>query len=75
MTTIETNKAEDYITGAIFPIYARKYGHVIRLEQRDASHLMGSGCNVHPGNDTLDCCLKDLEAIAKDSGKQFKIEA
>ena len=77
MTPNEINRAEDYITGATFPIHARKYGHVIRLEQRDGSHLIGAGLNVFPESQTAQGILhtfKDLEAIAKDSGKTFRIE-
>lgn len=74
MTTIEQHRAEDYIWNSTHQINARVYGHVIRMEQRQDDHLIGSGINIHPGKDNFKNCLLDLQAIAKDSGKEFKIE-
>lgn len=71
MTTITTNKVEDFVN-SLKPgsgIYADIYGHVIRIEERlNCSSHLGKSMFAHPGNDTLQNALKDVQAIVKDSG-------
>jgi len=70
MTTIETNRAEDFIRSLKHKsVHLSKYGNVVRMEERiDSGSHIGKSINIHPGRDTLDCCLLDLKAICEDEG-------
>jgi hypothetical protein len=73
MNTIEINRAEDFlkkVRDSGKTVDARKNGHVITMEEREGSHLLRV-INIHPGKDTLDCCLKDLAAIAQEFAVPF----
>lgn len=71
MTTIETNKAEDFLKSLkeTSTVHFYPMGYVVIMEERlNGSSHIGKTLRIHPGTDTLKDCRKDLEAMAKDFG-------
>jgi len=74
MTQIAHNQVTDFLQSLRenSSVCIEKYGYVIRLEERlDGGSHIGKSLKVHPGNDSLDCCLLDCQAIAKDNGRKL----
>ncbi len=72
--TAQTNyQLADFIAATSHRLHIRKAGYVIAIEERNGSRLLKTS-RIHPGNDTLDCCLLDVAAEIKDAGREYKIE-
>lgn len=71
MTEITINQLEDFFNSIRknSGINARIVGYVVNVEERlDKGFHLGKSLRVHPGKDTLDCCLLDVLAMASDKG-------
>ena len=74
MSTFQLEALEDFfVLNSNKEFYVRKYGYVLKIEERLDGHLYRS-MNVHAGGDTLDCAILDCQAIAKDYGKELKLD-
>ena len=74
MSTLQLEALEDFfVLNSNKEFYVRKYGYVLKIEEGLDGHLYRS-MNVHAGGDTLDCAILDCQAIAKDYGKELKLD-
>ena len=65
MNQIQQNNLSDFADQVSFPVHCEIYGHVIRCEERDGSHLLKC-INIHPGGgDTLKATLVDVAAYLR----------
>ena len=76
MTELSQRDVEDFAKKITGEAHIMKIGYCVTIEEyrknERGSRSLGKTIRVHPGKDTLDCCMLDCAAILSDEGKKFK---